>query len=123
MGRRQGCIASYTLVVVQHQMLKSSPLEREEKVETHLHLQSNLNGLWVGKAFPNAEQNGHCAGDPLPVEIKVSNVLMCCLSSGLKMFICHFFGFIYEPLLTKSHAASVCVNYYVQLIKGQPDEI
>lgn len=40
-------------------------------VKTHLHVQSNLNGLRVGKAFPSAEQNGHCAGDPLPVETKV----------------------------------------------------
>lgn len=54
-------------------------------VETHLHLQSNLNGLWVGKAFPSAEQKEHWAGDPLLLGTKVPNVLMCCLSSGLKM--------------------------------------
>lgn len=87
MGRRQGCIAGYTLAVVQHQMPKSSPLGSQ-----HFFCGDppappvKPEWLWVGKAFPSAEQKGHCAGDPLLLGTKVPNVLMCCLSSGLKMF-------------------------------------
>lgn len=54
-------------------------------VETHPAPPVKLEWPPVGKAFLSAEQKGHWASDPLLLGTKVPNVLMCCLSAGLKM--------------------------------------
>lgn len=47
--------------------------------------QSNLDSLWVGKAFTTTKRRGHRVAVPLPVGTEVSDGLMCCLSLGLRM--------------------------------------